>query len=92
MFKKIYNWVTRKNMPPIDPQRVQNKLNELNATGQPGSPFWIVAEGLRALTSMTYENGVVAFNPNNGIPLKVFVNTLSGELKLFDARLFTVRT
>lgn len=77
-------------MPPIDPTKVQQKLNELNAAGNPGAPNWIVSEGLKAVTSMSLEGEKITFNPNAGIPLKVFVNITSGEVKLFDARKFSV--
>jgi len=75
-------------MPPINLQLVQNKVTELNATGMPGAPNWIATDGLRTLTGMNVENEVITFTPNNGIPLKVFVNTESGEIKIFDARKF----
>lgn len=91
VIKKLYNWFKKNNMQPIDPQLIQAKVNEFNAKGQPGAPYWVAAEGLTGLTSMTRENGVVSFNPNNGIPAKVFVNTQTGEIRIFDARLFTVK-
>jgi hypothetical protein len=82
----------QKTMPPINPKMVQEKLTELNSLGHPGAPYWISPDGLNALTTMTNDGGVATFNPSNGIPLKIFVNTLSGEIKIFDARAFTSHT
>ena len=77
-------------MPPIDPTKVQNKLNELNAPGQSGAPNWVVTEGLVALMSMSVAAGRITFQSDNGLPIKSFVNVRTGEVKLYDARLFVV--
>ncbi len=77
-------------MPPQDPQKIQTKLDELNAEGNEGAPHWVAAEGLRALTNFLREDSKITFESNVGTPVKMFVNRLSGEVKIYDAVTFSV--
>lgn len=67
-----------------DPEKIKSKLKELGEG-------WVEANGYHALTSVEYSkqnpNGST-FNPARGIPLKVFVNPSSGEIKSFLADSF----
>lgn len=73
-------------MQPIDPQKIQEKLAELNSGLT--TPLWVIAEGINAITTMTLQEGKIIFNPNIGYPVKIFTNTKTGEIKIFDARIF----
>lgn len=79
-------------MNPIDPAKVLAKVNELNTEGNEGAPNWIAAEGLRALILMSINDGKTAFDATQGVPLKIFANTQTGEIKIFDARAFTINS
>lgn len=70
-----------------DLQKIQNKINELNGFGG----TWIAADGTNALIKVQGDfrtNANVVFMPASGIPVKVFLNTLNGEIKMFPAILF----
>jgi len=73
-----------------DTHLVQQKIAYLNSRG--GN--WIAAEGNYALTTVTGDFSTkanVVFSPSNGIPGKVFINTVDGEIKIFHANLFERR-
>ena len=78
-------------MLPID----QNKINQFLATwntGRPaGQPLWKEIPGTFATVGMVIEpdNKPVTFQPNYGYPLKMFINSETSEVKIFDARRFT---
>jgi hypothetical protein len=66
--------------------KVQEKINELNQS----SPGWVDVAGFHAITSFefpVYGKGAT-FNPSAGFPVKIFVNNITGEVKLFAAALF----
>jgi hypothetical protein len=71
------------NMPAI-----QAKINELNAI----SPGWTHLIGFSAITSFSYgQNGQTpTFNASSGLPVKVFLNNITGEVKIFSAHLFRI--
>lgn len=76
-------------MNPIDPNKIQQKIIELNADGQPGAPYWIANNSLNTVTTIIRnEDGSLTFNGNSGVPLQIFTNTNTGEIKAFDARAF----
>lgn len=65
---------------------VKEILDTLNS-GQAGA--WAVPEGVHALTQVTKEDsGQLAFNPGSGIPVKVFFNQSTGEIRLYPAMMF----
>ena len=64
-----------------DPVKVQQKINELNELG--GN--WIANKGYFAVTGFDFNNGKPIFSPSLGIPVKVFNNTITGEVKIFLA-------
>jgi hypothetical protein len=74
-------------MPPQENrQRVLTKIASLNASD---GGNWVELQGFNALTTVFYQaNGSVVFNPNYGFPIKAFLNQVSGEIKVFDARNF----
>lgn len=49
---------------------------------------WKYYTGTYALTNVDITTPVPNFNPASGIPLVVFVNTVTGEIKLFPAAIF----
>lgn len=66
----------------IDPVKLAAKLSELG-------PGWIFADGLHALTKVQFENGPdPVFYPSSGIPIKVFMNTDTGEIRMFPIAIF----
>lgn len=70
-------------------QKVNAKLAELQqATGH----RWLQVNGFNAITGFDYgANGQGAnFNPGFGYPVKIFIDSVSGEMKLFPAELFRV--
>ncbi len=76
------------NMPPqINQQAILNWQNWLNRIYPPGP--WIPVEGFNTITKLDFDaTGGAIFNPNSGYPLKAFINTSTGEVKVFDARRF----
>lgn len=71
-----------------DPQKITEKINELNHLGV---GVWIAVDGASALTGVSGDfvpRTNVVFNPNTGYPVKAFINTSNGEIKLFAAILF----
>jgi hypothetical protein len=70
----------------INQQSIINWQNWLNENHGPG---WIPADGFFTTTGLTFKfDASPVFNPNAGYPLKLFVNTRTGEVKMFDARRF----
>ncbi len=50
---------------------------------------WQVAEALHAITTAEFKGaGNLNFNPAQGILVKVFINSLDGEMKFYPAILF----
>ncbi len=70
-----------------DPQKVQNKVDELTKS-IPGSK-WVPISGFVTLPDAEYKTrDEVKFNLDIGFVLKVFLNTTNGEAKLFSAKRF----
>jgi len=44
--------------------------------------------GYSALTKFDYNNGAPIFNPASGVPIKAFLNSRTGEIKIFLASIF----
>jgi hypothetical protein len=72
-----------------NPQKVQSKLRQLNAGL--AQPQWTAGPGFHALTTFSFGTGAnpPTFNPSQGLPVKVFFNTSTGEYRLFTGTLFT---
>lgn len=73
-----------------DPKKVDQKILELNKLDKSGGD-WVAGEGYVSL--MFTEGDLrakknIAMNPHKGYAVKLFVNTLNGEIKLFPAILF----
>lgn len=67
-------------------KKVQEIIDQLNA-GQPGT--WVAPDGVHALTRVTKDGDkFFSFNPGSGIPVKVFFNQASGEIRLYPAMMF----
>ena len=50
---------------------------------------WVHVNGFNAVTGFDYGTGQGAnFNPGFGLPVKIFIDTVTGEVKLFSADLF----
>lgn len=86
-----------------DPQKVQAKLDELNETHKkpvlPSSsgslppitypPIWIAVGGyFSMLKTSLNDKSEATFFGNEGLPIKVFLNTLTGEMKFYPAKSF----
>lgn len=83
--------------PMEDPQKVAKKIVDLNNASwrESGSPpmarapqVWQEFTGYNALTKFDFNNGAPIFHPSVGIPLKAFLNIVTGEVKLFVASIF----
>lgn len=63
----------------------QTKIDKILATLNKGEekPVWIVADGFHAITSIEFPNDddKPEFNPARGAPLKLFINTKTGEVR-----------
>lgn len=89
---------TNKHME--NPLRVQAKVNELNLAepregGMGGllmpqavSTAWTAVPGYFALTGFNNTGGIPAFNANYGYIVKIFVNSKTGEMKIYPFNLF----
>lgn len=67
-----------------DPKKIEAKIKDLGAG-------WIEVLGYHTVTSIDYTKknpNASVFNPTKGVPLKVFVNPINGEVKMFLADLF----
>lgn len=71
----------------IDPDKIQKKLDELNAGTGTVKP-WIAVDGYNAITQANIDTSPPTFLPASGILVKVFVNRQTGELKNFPLVLF----
>lgn len=70
-------------MNPTITQIIQN-LN--NST--PGQT-WVPLDGLYALTTVINSgSNNISFNPGSGIVVKTFLNQITGEIKIFPAKIF----
>lgn len=67
----------------LQPDKIATKLRELNLNGT-----WNEVSGLFAVTQVEAKLDSVAFNPGTGVVVKLFVNTRTGEMKMFPANLF----
>ena len=77
----------------VNPIKIQGKIAELNALSTPpGHPTvneWVAFDGYSALTYASYGTDYIPqFNPTIGIVVKAFINWRTGEIKIFNARLF----
>lgn len=70
----------------IDEAKIDRKIQELNVAG--GN--WFAADGLNALTGVEFHGTSAQFKPATGIPVKVFINRVNGEMKVFPAVIFKV--
>ncbi len=69
--------------------KIEEKIRTLNAipgnTGQ-----WLALDGFHGLTQFQFlPNNGANFIPNSGYPIKVFVNSETGEVRMFPAVFFT---
>lgn len=69
-------------------RKVQLKLAELNTGLNPAQ--WVSADGFSALTGFKFgkTNNDSQFLASSGVPVKVFFNNVTGEVKIFLAVLF----
>ena len=74
--------------------KVQTKINELNASeirpGFPNPTEWTAIGGYFSMTGFDFNHGKgqPIFNPSFGVPVKVFMNSRTGEVKTFSAYFF----
>lgn len=59
----------------------ENIIRDLNSQGG----TWTSVDGVHALTQVSKEGEVYNFNPAAGVVVKIFINTTTGEIKLFPA-------
>lgn len=74
-------------MNPID----QNKVNIFLAALNQSTPNrWVEIQGTNALVRLDIsEDRIATFQGNSGFPVKGFIDTVTGEIKLITARRFT---
>lgn len=73
-------------MPPLIQAKIDTFLIALNA-GHPG--LWVELPGTHALMKVQVGDTGVFYPPNIGFVVKGFLNTQTGEVKTFNARIFT---
>lgn len=83
---RLARWLRYTGGVEDDPELIQKKLTELNASSPKGR--WFAADGLHAVTRFERKGASPMFIPGSGIPLKVFFNDTTGEVKTFLARNF----
>jgi hypothetical protein len=73
------------NMDKTD-KTIEDIIKLLNDS-TPGQ-IWAVLDGIYAITTVKNngDNGI-EFNPANGIVIKTFINQITGEIKMFPAKL-----
>jgi len=83
--RKFFCKLRRRSMEDLI--KVQEKIKELSK-GKPGK--WIPFSGFHALTKFEFGEGGKSptFHPDSGVPLKIFVNVETGELRAFPAKVF----
>lgn len=50
--------------------------------------LWQPIDGYMAITGFEYKNGMAIFNANKGFPVKSFLNSQTGEVRMYAASLF----
>lgn len=96
VLKKVYTWLKQNlsqrlvtTMNPIDQNKVNAFLASWNADRPASNPLWIEVTGIFATMGMTVEpSKPITFQGSYGYPLKMFKNTETSEIKIFDARRF----
>lgn len=70
-----------------DDNKVAAKIAELQK--QTGHK-WVQATGFYAITGFEFEkpNQSPNFNPAHGVPVKIFIDTVTGEIRTFAASIF----
>ncbi|MCL5673785.1 MAG: hypothetical protein M1407_04115 [Deltaproteobacteria bacterium] len=65
-------------------------MNELNSSSSSSPENWIAIDGYHALTSFNFGEGgnQNIFKPDSGVPVKIFMEKKTGEIKLFLAKMF----
>jgi len=80
-------WFRRYTRRMEDFAKVKAKVDELSkATGHK----WTALNGSHAVTKVNIKDGLYEFLPDTGMPVKVFVNLLTGEAKMFMYFVFEV--
>ena len=67
-----------------DQDKVKDILKTLNAGSVEGD--WFAAQGFHTLTVIEFSNGEfnkAEFKPNEGVPVKTFINRETGEVKIY---------
>ena len=88
MIWKLKRYTKRMEAPQVNPTKVQQKVDELNNESKIGQ--WIPSDGLSAMTGFKYgfSDNDSQFLVGSGIPVKIFFNNKTGEVKIFLAVLF----
>ena len=74
-------WVNVEPYMVLNQQKIENKRASLG-------PAWKYFNDTYALTQVDVSGSVPNFKPASGIPVIVFVNSLTGEMRLFPAVIF----
>ncbi len=70
----------------IDQTKVNRKIEELRDSS--GGHLWKEISGYQALTMVNIETSGAVFNPASGVVVKTFVDTVTGEIKIFPSSMF----
>lgn len=71
----------------VDPDKIQKKLEELNASSNETNP-WAPVNGYNVMPEIRLEKDALNVSGNSGMVIKVFVNQETGEIKSFPIALF----
>lgn len=79
-------WFRRYTIRMEIQSKIDEILKELNGGKITGT--WMAIPGNHALTVVNFNGKEANFNPGSGIPLKVFINVKTGEIKIYHATVF----
>lgn len=84
LLKKRIRGIFRGTMAE-DPNKIITQQNWLNSliSGQ----TWVAVQGYHSLTSATVDTSIT-FYPTSGYIVKIFVNTTTGEIRMFPYQIF----
>ena len=75
-------------IPMQDPEKIKLVLDRLNSIEGPGKGKWTVAGGYHAVSALEVKSGGLSILPDSATPLKLFMNSDTGEIRTYWAMVF----
>lgn len=77
--------------PQENSRAIENFVRWLNLNKETAPGPWVPVQGFNAITKFEFgPSGSFVFTPIVGFPVKAFLNTQTGEVKMYDARNFII--